>query len=123
MIRWALFAALAGSACDSTSYYLYTAHQYEPALGCVDDLSAIDVDIGDDPGATCGAKCLTAPDDDGGVTVFASTMCGPTPVGADTSGVNPDCAPALAALARSDFCLDGGGSSNPLDASDDAPAD
>ena len=105
------------AACDSGSYYLYTGHAYEPQRDCVSDLVALDVEIGSDPGATCGAKCLAAPNEvDGGVQVYATTMCGPTPAGADMSGTNPQCANALAAFNRGDFCLDGGGSMNPLDA-------
>jgi hypothetical protein len=113
-------AAAIAAACDATSYYLYTGHEYDAQRGCVSDLVAIDVDIGSDPGSACNPTCLTGPTyvvdgGDGGVTVYATTMCGPTPAGADPSGGNPACPAALAALARQDFCLDGGGSTNPLD--------
>ena len=100
--------ALALAACDSGSYYLYTASQYDSRQGCVTAPQALDVEIGNDPGSSCGAKCLTAPGVDGGAVVYASTMCGPTPVGADVSGSNPMCAAAIAALESGDFCLDGG---------------
>lgn len=109
---------LAFAGCDTESYYLYTGHLYEPNADCVTDLAVLDVEIGTDPGASCAAKCVTAPDDEGGVAVYASTMCGPTPYGADISGTNANCAPALAALARQDFCLEGGTSSNPVDGGD-----
>jgi len=105
-------------ACDDTSYYLYTGYEYDPARDCLHDVEALDVDIGSDPGSSCDAKCLAAADFDGGTSVYATTMCGPTPEGADATGTDPSCAPALAALARSDFCLDdASGSTNPLDAS------
>ena len=117
-MRLAPLLLLAFAGCDTESYYLYTAHQYDPKLGCVTDLAVLDVEIGPDPGSSCAAKCVTAPDSDGGVAVYASTMCGPTPYGADISGTHADCAPALAALAGQDFCLEGGTSSNPVDAGD-----
>ena len=106
------------AACDATSYYLYTGHEYDPKRGCVDDVSAIDIDIGTDPGSSCGAQCLRISSGDA-ATIYATTMCGPAPVGADTSGSNGNCPAALAALARGDLCLDGGGSTNPLDAGSD----
>lgn len=103
------------AACDAGGAYLYTAHTYDSKQDCVGTTESIDVFEGPDPGSTCGAKCLAAAD--GGLPVYATTMCGPTPAPADLSGANPECAGALAALARGDFCLDGGGSTNPLDAS------
>ena len=106
------------AACDATSYYLYTGHEYDPKRGCVNDLSAIDIDIGTDPGASCGAQCLHIAEGDAS-TIYATTMCGPAPAGADTSGSNGNCPAALAALARGDICLDGGGSTDPLDAGAD----
>ncbi|HEY1954239.1 MAG TPA: hypothetical protein VGH28_01465 [Polyangiaceae bacterium] len=104
-------ALLALAACDTGSFYLYTGNQFDPAHDCVSDLVALDVESGSDPGATCGAKCIVGPDG----TAYASTMCGPEPAGTDVSGTNAQCAPALAALARQDFCLEGGTSTNPLD--------
>jgi hypothetical protein len=107
--------AIVLAACDAGGAYLYTGHEYEPQRDCVTDLLALDVLEGTDPGASCSPLCLAGKDFDGAVQVYASTMCGPPPPGADVSGSDPDCKPALAALARGDFCLDGGGSTNPLD--------
>jgi hypothetical protein len=106
--------------CDASSvYYLYYADAYEPTRDCIDSPAPLDVFSGTDPGSTCSVKCLSGIDDDGGAIVYTSTMCGPAPVGADTSGTSPMCPGALAALARGDFCLDGGGSTNPADAKAD----
>ena len=107
--------ALILAACDTGSFYLYTGNQYDTAHDCVSDLVALDVESGNDPGSTCGAKCVVAPD---GI-VYASTMCGPDPAGADVSGTNPQCARAIASLGRADFCLEGGTSTNPIDAGTD----
>ena len=99
-------------ACDASgAAYLYSGNLWEPQRACVDMTSIIDVAEGTDPGSGCGAKCLAA--NDGGLPVYITTMCGPPPIVADVSGSNPACAPALAAFARGDFCLDGGGSTNP----------
>jgi hypothetical protein len=116
-VRW-IATALLGTAlgCDASSvYYLYYANAYEPALGCLDTTAPLDVFSGSDPGSTCDPKCLAGVDSDGSVIVYTSTMCGPPPVAADTSGTNPLCPAALAARGRGDFCLDGGGSTSPLD--------
>lgn len=110
------------AACDASgAAYLYTGNLYDPQRGCVSNLGIIDVMEGPDPGSGCGAKCLAA--NDGGLPVYVTTMCGPTPIVADVSGSNPACTPALAALARGDFCLDGGGSTNPINDSGDAGPD
>jgi hypothetical protein len=107
-------------ACDQpTDYYLYTANPYEPQRDCVDSLVELDVEVGKDPGNGCAAVCVVGTDYDGGPLLFASTECGPAPHGADVSGSNVGCPAALAALSRADFCLDGGGSTNPLDAGAD----
>ncbi len=104
-------------ACDDGSFYAYVGNEYDPSRNCMDPSSALDVFTGSDPGAGCAVTCLTAPDFDGGVHVYVSTECGPTPPGADVSGTNALCTPALGAFGRDDLCLDGGGSTNPPDAS------
>jgi len=109
-------------ACDASgAAYLYSGNLWEPPRGCIDPTSIIDVAEGTDPGAGCAAKCLAA--SDGGLPVYVTTMCGSPPIVANVSGSNPACAPALAAFARGDFCLDGGGSANPLDAQNDVSSD
>jgi hypothetical protein len=121
--------ALAGLAlslvcCDSDSDYLYLGNVYDTQYDCLSTVEALDVEEGNVPDGACGPLCLAGEDLDGDVIVAVSTMCGPPPYGVDISGSNPLCVPAFAALARSAYCLDGGGSSNPLDASAmDAGAD
>lgn len=117
-MKRALFLLLA--ACDSGSVYLYKGDLYDPQHDCLSP-TGMDVMEGTDPGSGCGAKCLAA--NDGGLPVYVTTMCGPAPFVADVSGSNPACSRALAAFQRGDLCLDGGGSTNPLDASADAGAD
>ena len=102
--------------CEEDAAYFYFGNQYEPATSCLDGPSALDVMAGQTPSGSCNPQCLVGTDLEGGTPVYVSTMCGPPPIGADTSGSNPLCGPALAALARGDYCLDGGGSSNPPDA-------
>jgi hypothetical protein len=109
------FVALLFVSCESTSYYLYYADEYEPDRDCVDTPTSIDVFTGTPPGTSCAVQCLAGPPPDG--AVYATTMCGPPPTPGDISGSNPFCTNALAAFARGDFCLDGGGSTNPLDSS------
>jgi hypothetical protein len=118
-MKRALLLLLAG--CDASAAYLYTANVYDPQRDCVSSTQGIDFMEGTDPGSGCGAKCLAA--NDGGLPVYVTTMCGPAPMVADVSGSNPACSSALAAFARSDICLDGGGSTNPPDASIDASVD
>jgi len=104
------------TSCDSGSMYVYTVGLYNPQLDCIIDFEGIDVIEGNDPGSTCTPKCIVGQDVDGDTLVSATTECGPPPYGFDVSGSNPLCPNAMAALTRSDYCLDGGGSSNPLDA-------
>jgi hypothetical protein len=101
------------AACDAGNDYYYYGHQYEPGRDCLDQVAALDILAGNDPGSSCAATCVKGSDADGGTIVYATSMCGPPPVGADTTGTNALCPPALAALGRSDYCLDGGGSTNP----------
>jgi hypothetical protein len=122
-------------ACDDGSYYLFNGNEYEPTRDCLDPSAALDVFAGSDPGASCTVECIvqqiSATDNsghmiDGGVAVFVSDECGPPPPGTDVSGTNPQCVSALAAWYRTDICLDGGGSTDPIpdagppDASPDA---
>jgi len=112
MKRFTLLALVLG--CDAGGAYLYTGHAYDPVRDCLSGVLGLDVLEGTDPGATCGAKCIAGKDADGGAEVFISTMCGPAPFNADVSGSSALCGPAFAAQNRADYCLDGGGSTNPL---------
>jgi hypothetical protein len=114
-MKRAVLLLLAG--CDAGASYLYTGNLFDAQRSCVSQTGYIDIMEGTDPGSGCAAKCLAPAE--GGLPVYVTTMCGPTPIVADVSGTNPACSPALAAFARGDFCLDGGGSTNPLDAGAD----
>jgi hypothetical protein len=117
---WTVFAL--ASSCSDPSSHPYIAEKYEPARDCLDHSTAIDVVNGPSPGASCAAVCLFGSavllgldgGADGGGEAYVSTMCPPYPPLFDTGGTNPVCTPALAALTRSDVCLDDGGSTNPL---------
>ncbi len=110
-------------ACDSGSYYIYMVNAYDSQRDCVSSAEALDIEIGQDPGSSCNAQCIVGADDsldgslDGTLVAYATTMCGPTPYGFDTTQSNPLCSSALLALARSDYCLTDGGSTNPFDGS------
>jgi hypothetical protein len=107
--------ALAAAGCDAGNAYYYFGHQYEPSRDCLDSVAELDILTGDDPGSSCASKCIKGTNGDGGVIVYATSMCGPPPVAADITGTNPLCSFALAAVGRGDYCLDGGGSTNPLE--------
>jgi len=104
-----LFAA---AACDGATSHVYGGDKLD-TKGCLDPYSAIDVIDGPSTGQSCAPVCIVDPS---GPFTYASTDCAPYPVGFDQSGTAASCATALAALARKDFCLVDGGSSNPLDA-------
>jgi hypothetical protein len=112
-------AALA-LACDDAVSHVFAGRLYEPARGCVDTVTSIDVVDGPAPGGPCAPACFVGPyaTDAGDKPVYVSTMCAPFPPAFDTTGTAPACAVALAAYARNDTCLDDGGTTSPP-----APAD
>jgi hypothetical protein len=90
------------------------AGQYLANLDCVTPGLAVDVIDGPPVDASCDATCVVEPFDGG---VYITGQCAPFPLG---DMVNPDaapfaalCAKGLAAIHRSDLCLDAG-PSNPL---------
>jgi hypothetical protein len=116
-------AALASSfallvACsDEERSHVYGGRQYEPARGCLDGTTAIDVVEGPLPAAPCDPRCLVARPDDAGVrAIYVSTMCAPLPPAYDATGTAPECPAAVAAYVRNDTCLEDGGTTHPLDA-------
>jgi hypothetical protein len=122
--RLRVYAASAGFlclglawACDGYDSHIYAGELYEQARNCNDNPSSIDVVDGVTPPDPCNPLCLVVPtyDGDGGTAAYVSTMCPPLPPAADTSQTDPRCPAALAAYARIDICLDGGGSTNPPD--------
>jgi hypothetical protein len=123
------------AACKNEGTYVYLGRFYLESRACLGTTSSIDVLSGEAPGTTCEPVCLVQRRADGGRAVYVSTMCPPYPPAEfDTSGQEPVCAQALAALSRGDTCATDGGSSQPLvdagtsaeastDASTDASAD
>lgn len=119
-------------ACKDDGTHVYIGRFYLESRGCLGTTSSLDVIEGDVPGE-CAPICLVQRRADAARTIYVATMCPPYPsaVEFDTSGTDPVCAPALAALARNDTCAIDGGSANPLppdagvpdagDASDAAP--
>jgi len=108
--------AVTAPACESGSYYIYVGRLYDPQRDCVSDLQGLDIEQGRDPGTGCSPQCLVLSDPDGGVVIYTTTMCGPVPYGVNATGSDPRCSAALKAVQRSDVCLDGGGSTAPVDA-------
>lgn len=107
-------------ACKDDGTHVYIGQFYNEPRHCLGTTSAVDVVTGDDPGQ-CAAICIHQNRSDGGHAIYVATMCPPYPgPDFDTSGTDPLCMPALAALARGDVCSSDGGSSHPLvDASAD----
>jgi hypothetical protein len=131
------FAAIAcilqSPACKDDGTHVYVGYLFVEARDCVGTSSSVDVVTGGDPG-DCAPICLLQHRAEGGRAVYVATMCAPYPAGVefDTSGTDPACPAALAALARGDTCLSDGGDTHPLpdaaaeasgDASNDAPAE
>lgn len=103
------------AACDDPVSHIFAGRLYEPARGCVDGVTSIDVVDGPAPGAPCAPACFVGPyaTDAGDKPVYVSTMCAPFPPAFDTTGTAPACTAALAAYARNDTCLDDGGTTSP----------
>lgn len=115
------------SACKDDGTHVYFGQLYVAGRDCLGTPSAVDVISGDVPG-DCAPICLVQKRGDAGKAVYAATMCPDYPAGVefDTSGTDPECPKALAALARGDTCLSDGGTTHPApapDASADAAHD
>lgn len=114
---------LSAWACTDNVSHLFVANGFDPARSCTLPSTAVDVVEGDDPGIGCAPVCLADPTEDGGITIYTSTMCTPYPQGIATDGTHPLCAAALAARARGDNCLSDGGTSNPVPVADSGSVD
>ncbi len=112
-------------ACGGYDSHIYSGEAFEAARDCLDQVSSVDVVDGVTPPNPCSPLCLILPtyDGEGGTEAFVSSMCPPLPPAADTTQLDPRCPPALAAYDREDFCLDGGGSTDPPDGAGPAPVD
>jgi hypothetical protein len=111
----ALVAACVAACNRSPDTHVVLGQRYDTAGDCLEPTSSIDVLEGSDPGLGCDATCVVTPS---GV-VYASTECGGqfSPID-DTSGADPACASALAALKNMVVC--GGGGDGGDDATDAA---
>ena len=122
-VRRVCIAALAGAAwvaCDAIQSRPFIAGQYIPALDCVTPGEAIDILNGAPNDADCDATCIV-PNYEAGV--FVTGACPPFPPGDFVNPDNPLCVKALAAIHRSDLCLDSGPSNPAMDAAKDAGDD
>lgn len=124
-------AALTLGACSAQGSHVVQGRLYVEERDCVDELVAVDVAEGPDPGLGCDAICMSGNSPlvgDGGVALYVTTQCPPYPGLFDLAQDSPACVKALAASLRKDRCTDAG-SSNPLDAGvfdaavDDSPSD
>jgi hypothetical protein len=117
-------------ACDNEASHFFVGQLFEPARGCLDPEGSIAQVDGPVPDQACAATCVVGPSGQNGnaSSVYVTTMCGPYPALADTSGEPAGCTEALAALDRGDTCLIDGDSSSPEpmtnpDAPDASPGD
>ncbi len=133
-----LLGARVLGACDTNeTTHFFVGQLFEPARGCLDPEGSIAQVDGPVPDQPCAATCVVGPSGQNGnaSSVYVTTMCGPYPALADTTGAPAGCTEALAALDRGDTCLIDGDSSAPAqttlsdapdaaaDVSTDAPAD
>lgn len=112
-------------ACKDDGTHVYVGRLFVEARDCLGTSSSLDVVSGGDPG-TCAPICLLQHRAEGGRSIYVATECGPYPAGVefDTSGTDPACPAALAALERNDTCLSDGGDTHPLpDAAVEASAE
>ena len=121
----ALVCILHAPACKDDGTHVYVGRLFVEARDCLGTSASVDVVTGGDPG-DCAPICLLQHHGEGARAVYVATMCAPYPAGVefDTSGTDPACPAALAALARGDTCLSDGGDTHPApDAAADAAAD
>jgi hypothetical protein len=111
----AVFVAI-WAACNVPAVHIFIAGQYLAEYDCVTPGEAVDILDGLGSDAACDATCIV-PEYEAGV--YITGACAPFPPG---DLVNPDaapyrqlCAKGLAAIHRSDLCLDGGPSNPAMD--------
>ncbi|MEO6420729.1 MAG: hypothetical protein ABIP39_15055 [Polyangiaceae bacterium] len=122
----ALFlGARALGACDNETTHFFLGQHFDSTRGCLDPEGSIAQVDGPVPEQACPATCVVGPSGLNGnaSSVYVSTMCGPYPAFADTSGDPAGCTEALAALDRGDTCLIDGDSSAPAQPMDDDAGD
>ena len=99
----AILALSALPACDDRPVHAFMAARYDPVRDCLEPSAAVDVMAGQDPGASCEARCWESPEGDIYITTAA---CAAPPDFVDRSA-DPEGSPcflALAAHTRSAAC-------------------
>jgi len=114
LLALVLLGFAAPAACESGTH-AYVGRLYLEERKCLGTTSSLDAVEGEPPG-DCEARCFIQTSFDARRAVYVSKMCAPYPYGFDTSGTDPACPDALAALTRGDTCLTDGGSTAPLEA-------
>ena len=110
-------AAAVWLACAPIDVQPFIAGQYIPSLDCVTPGEAIDVIAGLATDASCDATCIVPPYEAG---VYVTGACAPFPPGDFVNPDNPECTKAIAAIHRSDLCLEAGPSNPAHDSGVDA---
>ncbi len=103
----ALVGAFAASfaACGGDPIYVYQGQRFDPARGCLERPTSLDVVEGPTAPKECPAVCLVQRERSGARTTYVAFTCAPYPPDFDSSGLDPSCVPALAAASRRDGCL------------------
>jgi hypothetical protein len=111
------FVMLAAPACDDTPTHIFYGQQYDPDLGCLETVTAVDTIGGDDTGQNCAISCVESIDPEAGATAYASTTCPPYPPLFTVNSGDALCVAAVAAAKTGTSCLDDGGVevTNPID--------
>ncbi len=104
-------------ACAVNEVQPFIAGQYIASLDCVTPGEVIDVLNGIATDASCDATCIVPPYEAG---VYVTGACAPFPPGDLVNPDDPLCKKAIAAIHRSDLCLEGGPSNPAVDAGVDA---
>lgn len=99
----AALAILALAACEDRELHVFGAQRFDPARGCLEAATTVDVIDGPDPGPCDAPRCWRSP---GGEIFVTTTACDAPPDYADRTGDPPGslCAAALEALAAGAAC-------------------
>jgi hypothetical protein len=107
--------------CDERPVRTFLARRWNPALGCLDRSTVLDVVVTD--AGTCPRHCLVQRGEAGTVT-YITLECPPYLPGLDPTELDPTCKLAKDAFDRGDTCLPDGGQTNPPpDAAADSAGD
>ena len=96
--------AIAVIAACGDPVYVYFARRYDGSRDCLERVVALDIMSGTDPGLGCAPRCIAVKADDGGVDLYGTTACGPTPLGANATETDPRCPAVKAAVQSTNLC-------------------